>query len=72
MGLIKPDSGNVKIFGKTVSREDNNYLRDIRAIIETLGFYNNLSAYENLENTTYFPKCIVKNKLVMTSNILNS
>lgn len=51
MGLIKPNSGNVKIFGKTVSRENTDYLRDIGAIIETPGFYNNLSAYENLEIT---------------------
>jgi ABC-type multidrug transport system ATPase subunit len=49
MGLIKPDSGNVEIFGKKVNRDNTDYLRDIGAIIETPGFYNNLSAYENLE-----------------------
>ncbi|MBZ9570148.1 ATP-binding cassette domain-containing protein [Methanobrevibacter sp. TMH8] len=51
MGLIKPDLGKVKIFGKEVNRNDISYLKDIGAIIETPGFYNNLSGYENLEIT---------------------
>lgn len=51
MGLIKPDLGKVKIFGKNVDRNDIGYLGDIGAIIETPGFYNNLSGYENLEIT---------------------
>lgn len=57
MGLIKPDSGNVKIFGKNVNRNDNSYLSQIGSIIETPGFYNNLSAYENLEITCELFKC---------------
>lgn len=57
MGLIKPDSGNVKIFGKKVNRSDNSYLSQIGAIIETPGFYNNLSAYENLEITCELFNC---------------
>ncbi|MDR2967037.1 MAG: ATP-binding cassette domain-containing protein [Methanobacteriaceae archaeon] len=57
MGLIKPDSGNVKIFGKKINRGDNSYLSQIGAIIETPGFYNNLSAYENLEITCELFKC---------------
>lgn len=51
MGLIKPDSGNVKIFGNEIGRNRSEYLADIGAIIETPGFYPNLSAYENLEIT---------------------
>ena len=51
MGLIKPDKGQVKIFGQEMSRNRSKYLADIGAIIETPGFYENLSAYENLEIT---------------------
>lgn len=51
MGLIKPDKGQVKIFGQEMNRNRSKYLADIGAIIETPGFYENLSAYENLEIT---------------------
>ncbi len=51
MGLIKPDKGHVKIFGQEINRNRSKYLADIGAIIETPGFYENLSAYENLEIT---------------------
>jgi ABC-type multidrug transport system ATPase subunit len=51
MGLIKPNGGHIKIFGKEISRNRAEYLQDIGAIIETPGFYGNLSAYENLEIT---------------------
>lgn len=52
MGLIKPDKGQVKIFGQDITRDRSKYLADIGAIIETPGFYGNLSAYENLEITS--------------------
>ncbi|MDY9923889.1 ABC transporter ATP-binding protein [Methanobacterium sp.] len=51
MGLIRPDNGNVKIFGRKIGRNRSEYLADIGAIIETPGFYPNLPAYENLEIT---------------------
>lgn len=51
MGLIKPDKGQVKIFGREMSRNRSKYLADIGAIIETPGFYENLPAYENLQIT---------------------
>ncbi len=51
MGLIKPDKGHVNIFDQEIGRNRSKYLADIGAIIETPGFYENLSAYENLEIT---------------------
>ncbi len=51
MGLIKPNKGHVEIFGSEISRNRAEYLASIGAIIETPGFYGNLSAYENLEIT---------------------
>ncbi len=51
MGLIKPDKGQVNIFGQEINRNRSGYFGDIGAIIETPGFYENLSAYENLDIT---------------------
>ncbi len=62
MGLIKPDVGYIKIFGKEISRNRAEYLADIGAIIETPGFYGNLSAYENLEITAKMFK-VEKNRI---------
>ncbi len=62
MGLIKPNGGYIKIFGNEISRNRAEYLQDIGAIIETPGFYGNLSAYENLEITANMFK-VEKNRI---------
>lgn len=47
--LIRPSSGRMILFGKEcVTSTDKNYRR-IGSFIETPGFYENLTAYENLE-----------------------
>lgn len=76
MGLIKPNNGQVKIFGHEMTRNHSKYLADIGAIIETPGFYENLSAYENLEITAKLfktPKIRINEslKVVGLSNIGN-
>ncbi len=47
--LISPDSGTIKIFGKTLKENRIQILRRIGAIVEKPDFYGNLSAYKNLE-----------------------
>lgn len=49
LNLVKPDSGEVKIFGKKV--DDNNFeiLKRMGSIIENPYFYDGLTARENLE-----------------------
>lgn len=47
--LIKPNSGSIKIFGKSLNKERALILRDVGAIVEKPDFYNYLSAYKNLE-----------------------
>jgi bacitracin transport system ATP-binding protein len=49
MGLVKPTSGIVELFGKKVMPGDINHFERIGSIIETPGFYPNLTAWENLE-----------------------
>jgi len=53
MGLIKPTSGEVELFGKKVTTGDTEHFERIGAIIEFPGFYPNLSVGENLEIHRY-------------------
>jgi ABC-type multidrug transport system ATPase subunit len=47
--LIKPTSGEIRIFGKDISKERSAILRNIGCIIEKPDFYLYLSARKNLE-----------------------
>lgn len=49
MGLSRPSSGSVRLFGRQLRRGEYRHLDRIGSIIETPGFYPNLSARENLE-----------------------
>jgi bacitracin transport system ATP-binding protein len=50
LNLVKPTSGQVKLFGESVTDKNMHLnLRKIGVIIETPGFYMNLSARENLD-----------------------
>lgn len=48
MGLVKPTSGEIKIFGKNAQQNRKQIYPRIGSIIETPGFYENLTARENL------------------------
>ena len=47
--LIRPNAGNIKLFGKNLNKERALILREVGAIVEKPDFYNYLSAYKNLE-----------------------
>ncbi len=49
LGLIKPSSGSVKLFGKKLGSSRDTPLRRVGALIEKPDFYNYLSARKNLE-----------------------
>jgi ABC-2 type transport system ATP-binding protein len=48
-GLMRADSGDVEIFGASVSQDHVNALKNVGCIIETAESYSYLSAYENLK-----------------------
>ncbi|MEH6892511.1 ATP-binding cassette domain-containing protein, partial [Bacillus sp. JJ864] len=48
LGLIKPTSGKIEIFGEDFSKNQKEILRRIGSIVEVPGFYENLTARENL------------------------
>lgn len=49
MGLIKPTQGEVSLFGQRILPGQYSHYGRIGSIIETAGFYPNLTAVENLE-----------------------
>lgn len=49
VGLLKPTSGNVFVFGEDMEEKKAELLPRIGAMIEKPGFYSNLSAAENLD-----------------------
>lgn len=49
LGLIKPTSGSIEIFGKSLAKERIEILKKVGAIVEKPDFYLYLSAYKNLE-----------------------
>lgn len=51
MGLIKPNSGKIKIFGRDIDNDHKWAAMNIGSIVETPGFYENLTAKDNLAVT---------------------
>lgn len=49
LGLTQPTSGEVHIFGKTLVNNEKTILPRIGSLIESPGFYQNLTATENLK-----------------------
>lgn len=48
-GLAYPDSGDIELFQKTTTREQEIERRKMGTLIEDPGFYSNMTAVENLE-----------------------
>lgn len=48
LSLIRPDAGDVEIFGKSVTTLKNQTLRSVGAMIEEPAFYRNISGRRNL------------------------
>jgi bacitracin transport system ATP-binding protein len=48
MGLVRPTSGEIRIFGQNCIKNEKSTYRRIGSIIEAPGFYENLTGSENL------------------------
>lgn len=62
-GLIKPTSGTVEVFGQPVSKGRKDFLERMGTIIEFPGFYQNLTARENLEMHRRLMRVTDKNRI---------
>lgn len=49
LSLIGPNSGTIKIFGKSLNQHRIEILKNVGAIVEKPDFYKNLTAFKNLE-----------------------
>lgn len=49
LGLIKPSFGEIEIFGESLEKDSTEILKRIGSIVEVPGFYENLTAKENLQ-----------------------
>ena len=49
LGLIKPTSGEISVFGKSIRNNREEILKDIGALVESPSYYGHLTAYENLD-----------------------
>ena len=65
LNLTYPSEGDIFLFGKNINNHSNEIYSNIGSIIETPGFYENLTAFENL-------KIISKIRGDFNSNNINS
>ncbi len=63
--LIKPTTGNIKIFGKELASHRNEILKNTGAVIERPDLYKYLSAYDNLAIFAKMSGIKVSRKLIM-------
>jgi len=49
LGLMKPTSGDIHIFGKNLKKDRIEILRKVGSLVENPSYYPHLTAYENLE-----------------------
>jgi ABC-2 type transport system ATP-binding protein len=65
LSLIKPTSGEIKIFGESLIRNREKILRKVGAIVEKPDFYLYLTAYKNLEILGKISGADTSNKKIM-------
>ena len=49
LGLIKPSSGSIEVFGQSLAKERLSILRKVGSLVEYPSYYGHLNAVENLE-----------------------
>jgi ABC-2 type transport system ATP-binding protein len=60
MGITKPTSGSIKVFGSSVATNREEILAKTGALIESPAYYGNLSAFENLRIVALMKKASVE------------
>ena len=62
--LLKPNAGNIQVFGLPLNSNRNKILSRIGAFVEKPDFYENLSAYKNLEILATYSNIRVSSKTI--------
>lgn len=63
MGLLRPDSGNIRIFGHNVSDRFEQAMEHVGCIIETADAYDYMSGYDNLKLSARFYPALPKQRV---------
>ncbi len=63
--LIKPTNGSIKIFGESLTKNPNDILQNIGAVIERPDLYKYLTAYENVALFAKLSRVKATNKSIM-------
>ena len=53
LGLLTPNSGSIKLFGKSMPNNSLEIFNNIGAMIEMPSLYEHLTGFDNLEITSY-------------------
>ncbi|MDO5112062.1 MAG: ABC transporter ATP-binding protein [Clostridia bacterium] len=61
--LARPTAGRIRLFGEDCAKEQRKTYRRIGSIIETPGFYENLTAYENLRLLARLRGCVEEGQI---------
>jgi len=64
-GLVRPNSGDVSIFGIRLKKNFVEAINNLGTLVETPGFYNHLTAYENLKLFSRLRR-VKKNEIIST------
>lgn len=70
LGLIKPTSGNINVFGESINKKREEILKNIGALVEEVSYYSELTAYENLKlikGVLNLPEAEIEEKLKMVN-----
>jgi ABC-type multidrug transport system ATPase subunit len=63
MGLIRPDQGNIRIFGHSVMEQFEQAMERVGCIVETADSYEYMSAYDNLKLSARFYPDLPKTRI---------
>jgi ABC-2 type transport system ATP-binding protein len=70
LGLLKPQAGQVQLFGKDITKDRINILRNTGSLIEAPSIYRHLSGYDNLKVLCQYlnlPKSRIEEVLTMVN-----
>ncbi len=69
-GLVKPDSGDVKIFGHSILEDFQKAMENVSCIIETANSYEYLTAFENLKQASRYYENVDNSRIDEVLNLL--
>ncbi len=71
LGLVRPTSGNVRLFGYDMARSPLAALKRVGAIVEAPAFYENFSGFENLRMFAAISGGATRKQIEETLDLLN-